>query len=176
MVPYVCMHLTGMNQADTWKTSQYLSKLGQNLSFAFFTNNIFRNLFRIATLKFFLPGNWIGAGVGAEVGLGDVVVLVVVLDFVDGVVVLSVVIGTLSVVMGTLSLPFLVTSMGFRGPTLSVSVLFEFTAELTEFGSWLVAGVAILGIFWLFLGLNHPGNFGGPLGPFLLSLLALRQA
>ena len=133
--------------------------------------------FRIVTLKFFLPGNWIGAGVGAEVGLGDVVVLVVVLDFVDGVVVLSVVIGTLSVVMGTLSLPFLVTSMGLRGPTLSVSVLFEFTAELTEFCcSWLVAGVAILGIFWLFLGLNHPGNLGGPLGPFLLSLLALRQA
>ena len=83
-----------------------------------------------------------------------------------------VVIGTLSVV----SLPFLVTSMGLRGPTLSVSVLFEFTAELTEFGSWLVAGVAILGIFWLFLGLNHPGNLGGPFGPFLLSLLALRQA
>ena len=98
-----------------------------------------------------------------------------VVDFDDGVVVLSVVIGTLSVVMGTLSLPFLVTSMGFRGPTLSVSVLFEFTAELTEFCS-LVAGVAILGIFWLFLGLNHPGNLGGPLGPFLLSLLALRQA
>lgn len=120
-------------------------------------------------------GKWIGAGVGDEVVLGDVVVEPVV-DFDDGVVVLSVVIGTLSVVMGTLSLPFLVTSMGFRGPTLSVSVLFEFTAELTEFCSWLVAGVAILGIFWLFLGLNHPGNLGGPLGPFLLSLLALRQA
>jgi hypothetical protein len=107
------------------------------------------------------------------------VVVESVLDFVDGVVVLSVVIGTLglSVVMGTLSLPFLVTSMGLRGPTLSVSVLFEFTAELTEFCSWwLDAGVAILGIFWLFLGLNHPGNLGGPLGPFLLSLLALRQA
>ena len=137
MVPYVCMHLTGMNQADTWKTSQYLSKLGQNLSFAFFNKYLpiifFKISFRIVTLKIFLPGNWIGAGVGAEVGLDVVVVLVVVLDFVDGVVVLSVVIGTLSVVMGTLSLPFLVTSMGFRGPTLSVSVLFEFTAELTEF-------------------------------------------
>ena len=81
MVPYVCMHLTGMNQADTWKRSQYLSKLGQNLSFCIFYQVpiiFFEIFFRLITLKFFLPGNWIGAGVGAEVGLGDVVVLVVV--------------------------------------------------------------------------------------------------
>ena len=54
-----------------------------------------------------------------------------VVGFDDGVVVLSVVIGTLSVVMGTLSL--CVIRMGLRGPTLSVTVLSEFTAELTKF-------------------------------------------